>query len=91
MAGSRFSFSRREFLQLAALSGIGAAPALNLSRGTGILQAAPPTFEEIPPSVSGLTWVHTNAMSADRYLPETMALTVRACDYLMQEMKAGNV
>ena len=70
MTRSRFSFSRREFLQLVALSGIGAAPALNLSRG--ILQAAPPTFEEIPPSVSGLTWVHDNAMSADRYLPETM-------------------
>ena len=81
MTRSRFSFSRREFLQLVALSGIGAAPALNLSRGTGILQAAPPTFEEIPPSVSGLTWVHTNAMSADRYLPETMGPGVAFLDY----------
>ena len=79
MTRSRFSFSRREFLQLVALSGIGAAPALNLSRG--ILQAAPPTFEEIPPSVSGITWVHDNAMSADRYLPETMGPGVAFLDY----------
>ena len=79
MTRSRFSFSRREFLQLVALSGIGAAPALNLSRG--ILHAAPPTFEEIPPSVSGLTWVHTNAISADRYLPETMGPGVAFLDY----------
>src|SRR4029078_3976579 len=66
-------------LRLAALSGIGAVPALNLSRG--ILRAAAPTFEEIPPAVSGLTLVHTNAMSADRYLPETMGPGVAFLDY----------
>jgi enediyne biosynthesis protein E4 len=29
-------------------------------------------FEEIPPSASGIEWVHENAMSPQRYLPETM-------------------
>ena len=31
-----------------------------------------PLFEEVPPSVSGITWVHDNAMSPERYLPETL-------------------
>jgi enediyne biosynthesis protein E4 len=29
-------------------------------------------FEEIPPSASGIAWMHENAMSPQRYLPETM-------------------
>src|SRR5689334_16631153 len=29
-------------------------------------------FEEIPASASGITWVHDNAMSEQRYLPETL-------------------
>jgi enediyne biosynthesis protein E4 len=29
-------------------------------------------FEEVPPAASGITWVHENAMSPQRYLPETM-------------------
>ena len=43
--------------------------------------AAGPTFEEVPPSVSGMTWVHENAMSPDRYLPETMGPGVAFFDY----------
>src|SRR6202162_4893222 len=34
--------------------------------------ASPAIFEEVPPPASGITWVHENAMSAQRYLPETM-------------------
>src|SRR5438034_6034030 len=38
--------------------------------------AAPPksglTFEEVLPKRSGITWVHTNAHSPDRHLPETV-------------------
>ncbi|MPY86589.1 MAG: CRTAC1 family protein [Luteitalea sp.] len=30
-----------------------------------------PIFVDVPPSESGITWVHDNAMSPDRYLPET--------------------
>ena len=71
-------FSRRSFLQTAAIAGIGAA--LPFGRRSSLL-AAPPTFEEIPPSASGLTWVHENAMSPERFLPETMGPGVAFFDY----------
>jgi len=32
----------------------------------------PPLFEQIPESASGLEWQHENAMSDNRYLPETL-------------------
>jgi enediyne biosynthesis protein E4 len=70
--------SRRDFLRFAALTGFGTA-ALGFPRGS--LRAAGPVFEEIPPSVSGITWVHDNAMSPDRYLPETMGPGVAFFDY----------
>ncbi len=60
--------SRRRFFELAALTGL--AGAASVSRRD--LRAAGPVFEEILPAQSGITWVHENAMSADRYLPETM-------------------
>ena len=44
-------------------------------------QATKPLFEEIPPSASGITWVHDNAMSPKRYLPETMGPGVAFLDY----------
>lgn len=34
--------------------------------------AAAPLFAEVPPSASGIEWVHNNAMSPARYLPETL-------------------
>jgi hypothetical protein len=33
---------------------------------------AQPLFIEVPSSASGITWVHENAMSPERYLPETL-------------------
>ena len=60
--------SRRRFFELAALGGL--AGAASVFRRD--LRAAAPVFEEILPAQSGITWVHENAMSADRYLPETM-------------------
>src|SRR5450432_2056075 len=58
-------FSRREWLWLA--SGFG------VSRCLGATASAPkPLFEEVPASQSGITWVHDNAMSPQRYLPETL-------------------
>jgi hypothetical protein len=59
------------------MAGIGAA----LPLGGRPLLAAPPTFEEIPPSASGLTWVHENAMSPERFLPETMGPGMAFFDY----------
>ena len=40
-----------------------------------------PLFEEIPAAASGITWVHENAMSPDRHLPETMGPGVAFFDY----------
>ena len=68
--------SRRRFLALLSAAGAGLA----LPRGRG-LRAASPIFEEVPPARSGLHWVHTNAMSPDRYLPETMGPGVAFLDY----------
>jgi hypothetical protein len=70
--------SRRAFLRTAALAAAAAAMPFPLSRR---MRAAAPTFEEIPASVSGLSWVHENAMSPDRFLPETMGPGVAFFDY----------
>jgi len=68
--------SRRRFLALLSAAGAGLAiPSRHR------LRAASPVFEEIPPDKSGLRWVHTNAMSPDRYLPETMGPGVAFLDY----------
>jgi hypothetical protein len=61
------NLSRRELLRFAV--------ALGASKGLRILgEAAPgaPLFLDIPPSSSGIEWVHNNAMSDNRYLPETL-------------------
>src|SRR5436190_1617012 len=77
MAGRLTPFfpSRRQFL------GLVAASTLVPFRGRLTAAAAAPLFEEIPPSVSGITWTHENAMSPDRYLPETMGPGVAIADY----------
>ena len=42
---------------------------------------APVTFDEVPPQTSKLTWVHSNAHSADRQLPETVGAGCAFLDY----------
>jgi hypothetical protein len=54
--------------------------------GAGLLAASPargarPLFEEVAPSKSGITWTHTNAMSPQRYLPETLGPGCGFLDY----------
>jgi hypothetical protein len=39
------------------------------------------TFVEVPAKASGITWVHNNAMSPERHLPETMAAGCAFLDY----------
>ena len=56
--------SRREWLWLAASAGV---PGLS-----GQTAVAEPLFVEIPPSSSGIEFVHENAMSPEHYLPETL-------------------
>jgi enediyne biosynthesis protein E4 len=70
--------SRRRFLSLLGLAGVSAAAGVAPFRSRVL--AAPPLFEEIPPAASGIAWVHENAMSPDRYLPETMGPGVAFCD-----------
>ena len=40
-----------------------------------------PLFVEVPPSSSGIDWVHENAKSATHYLPETMGSGAAFLDY----------
>src|SRR5438045_2309329 len=39
------------------------------------------SFEEVPAKQSGITWVHNNAHSNDRYLPETVGAGCAFLDY----------
>src|SRR6201999_2583053 len=69
------SVSRRKFLQCGALAGMAKfLPAYS--------QAAPdPLFLEIPAAPSHITWVHENAMSPNRYLPEALGPGCAFLDY----------
>ena len=40
-----------------------------------------PLFEELPSAASGITWVHDNAISEERYLPETLGPGCAFFDY----------
>ncbi|HEX3557653.1 MAG TPA: CRTAC1 family protein [Pyrinomonadaceae bacterium] len=62
------------------------ALALGLAPVSGARQASAPskssvTFEEVPPKASGITWVHDNAHSSERYLPETVGAGCAFLDY----------
>jgi enediyne biosynthesis protein E4 len=63
--------SRRTFLQ-AALAAV-AAPTSPV--------VVVPRFELVPASRSGITWVHENAMSPQRFLPESLGPGVAFVDY----------
>ena len=65
--------SRRELFSCTA--GAGAA---RLLQGSTV---PPALFEEIPTSSSGITWVHENAMSPQRFLPETLGPGCAFLDY----------
>src|SRR5579864_930401 len=69
--------SRRAFLRGMA----GAALWSPLSRLAFAASTPLPAFEEIPPSVSGIRWIHTAGMSDDKYLPETTGAGCAFLDY----------
>src|SRR5438874_11322875 len=72
--------TRRDFLRLASAAGLAtvfAAPRVSRERQ----RAGRPLLETIDPSASGITWMHENAMSPNRYLPETMGPGVALFDY----------
>jgi hypothetical protein len=74
----RVGSSRREFLRVLGLAG---ASGSGLASFGSRIFAAPPIFEEVPAGASRITWIHENAMSEGRYLPETMGPGVAFFDY----------
>src|SRR5664280_3500060 len=71
------AISRRAFLQGASLL----AGGLTFGKLPLFAAAAPPTFEEISPSASGVQWVHTAGKSSERFLPETSGAGCAFLDY----------
>lgn len=61
------NLTRRQWIWLASACGAGHLLRLRLSTAQQT-----PLFAEIPASVSGISWVHENAMSPQRYLPEAL-------------------
>src|SRR6266568_5434985 len=72
------NFSRRGFLRLG--MAVGAAKALRIPVQAPEATGAP-LFREVAPSSSGINWVHENAMSDNRYLPETLGPGCAFLDY----------
>ena len=73
-------WSRRRFLQFS--SGLGAALLLpRFSFPHSPTAPSLPVFEEIPPSKSKITWVHTAGKSAEKHLPETSGAGCAFLDY----------
>jgi len=69
--------SRRQFLKAAGIAGAGSGRLWSGRSLPYILQATqaspePPAFGEIPPSASGITWIHKSGRSPEFYLPETL-------------------
>src|SRR2546428_11420411 len=84
--GVRRALSRRRWLEI--LSAAGLSGAFLLYAATPALLSAVPgppnaiyAFEEIPPSSSGIGWVHRNGRSPEMYLPETTGAGCAFVDY----------
>jgi len=74
---------RRSFLRAAGLAAGGALMPWE-ALGAGLLQgggATKPIFLSLSPKETGITWVHDNAMSPGRYLPETCGSGLAFIDY----------
>ena len=58
---------------------------LSLSSGDSAQRTSPPkstvTFQELTPKQTGITWVHNNAHSSERHLPETVGAGCAFFDY----------
>ena len=74
-------YSRRRFLVTAGGLGLSVLLSGEESRSATLPSTSVPLFEEVSPSVSGITWVHENAMSPDRHLPETLPPGCAFLDY----------
>src|SRR6266513_6222378 len=72
------SLSRRGFLRLG--MALGAAEAFTIPP-LALGASETPLFREVAPLSSGIAWVHENAMSDNRYLPETLGPGCAFLDY----------
>ncbi len=72
------TFSRRGLLRLGMLAG--AANVLRVSAPAAPASSGP-LFSEVPASASGIAWVHENAMSPSRFLPEALGPGCAFLDY----------
>ena len=61
--------------------GSGAALVLVGRLGLGAPEAARTLFREVPPEESRIDWVHENALSPQRYLPETTGAGAAIFDF----------
>jgi hypothetical protein len=75
---SAHKFSRRHFLQ--ALSCVAGSTISHPIFAASTANGQYP-FEEVPPSISGIHWVHTAGKSAQKYLPETSGAGCAFFDY----------
>src|SRR5437899_1402339 len=75
------NFTRRQLLSLTAGAAGTVAARLLPGNPPAPLPFEEMLFEEIPPSVSGITWVHDNAMSKEHYLPEALGPGCAFLDY----------
>src|ERR1700748_2948975 len=73
------TFSRRGLLRFGMLAGV--QKFLPAYAQTSAQTAKAPLFTEVPPSASGIQWVHENAMSESRFLPEALGPGCAFLDY----------
>jgi hypothetical protein len=75
----KFLFSRRDLLRgLPWLAGACFLKPFLLNTASS---SHPPTFEQVPPAKSGITWIHTAGKSPEKYLPETSGAGCAFFDY----------
>src|SRR4051812_28191846 len=73
--------NRRTFMRVTSMAAASLTVAPRISRFAPRVFAASPIFDIVPSSASGITWVHENAMSPERFLPETMGPGVAFLDF----------
>jgi hypothetical protein len=73
------SFSRRQFLK--ALAAVPVSHHVLLGADQPVVSNPGSSFEEVPPSVSGINWIHVNGRSPMAHLPETVGAGCAFLDY----------
>src|SRR5258707_11285427 len=68
----KLTLTRREWIRLASSCSAAHLLAPNVFSQAAIAQGPAPLFVDVPASASGISWVHENAMSPSRYLPEAL-------------------